>query len=420
MNFWSNEYSAILSLIAMLLFSAFFSCVETALFSASNEQFFRLKNSRKEILKIIKILDQNPTSILITILLGNLIVNILFFCISVSISYRFSDYYGVSLSAQLGILVLFLIIIFGEIIPKSIGMTFATRVIKTCSVFLYYWYIFIKPLRIALEKIILLLTPKNHNSIILTAAELKTLIDSTRGDDGFGVQEKALVEDIITLPEIAIRELMIPRVDQVFLNGDLTVDDAITFIMDNPKDLFPVYTDDKENIIGYVELSDLFTSSIQTNIIDLVHPINFVPETKKADEMLKDFIDNNLKLVGVVDEYGGLSGTLIVKDVLKELIGDFDHKNRPLIEKIDQNTYRLKGYLNIREWRELFIGMIPKERIDELALDTVSGLVISLLKKMPRSGDQVFLGNLCFTVEEVIANRIENIKLELIFNQENN
>ena len=130
--------------------------------------------------------------------------------------------------------------------------------------------------------------------------------------------------------------------------------------------------------------------------------------------MLKECLEKDLKIVGIVDEYGGLSGTLALKDIFNYFLLESDSKETSSVELIGENEYRLKGNLNIREWRELFIGFVPNYNIRNMSLDTVSGLVISILKKMPSVGDTVFLGNLCFTIEEVRNNRIEFVKLQLL------
>ena len=123
-------------------------------------------------------------------------------------------------------------------------------------------------------------------------------------------------------------------------------------------------------------------------------------------------------MVCVVDEYGGLAGTVCMEDLLEEVVGEFDAMEVPLVEQLGESTYRLQGSLGIREWRSLFIGFLPDEVVRTLALDTISGLVVSLLKRMPKPGDVAQVRNLSFTVEQVRSNRIESVLLELSANGE--
>jgi CBS domain containing-hemolysin-like protein len=142
--------------------------------------------------------------------------------------------------------------------------------------------------------------------------------------------------------------------------------------------------------------------------------VRFVPETKRADEMLQEFLSEDLRMVCVVNEYGGLAGTVCLEDLLEEVVGEFDVMEAPPVEQLGESTYRLQGSLGIREWRSLFVGFLPREMMQGLALDTLSGLVVSLLKRLPKPGDVAEIGNLRFTVEQVRSNRIETVRLELV------
>ena len=134
--------------------------------------------------------------------------------------------------------------------------------------------------------------------------------------------------------------------------------------------------------------------------------------------MLQEFLDERLRMVCVVNEYGGLAGTVCLEDLLEEVVGEFDAMDVPVVEQLGESTYRLQGNLGIREWRNLFVGFLPREMMQGLALDTVSGLVVSLLKRLPRTGDVAEVGNLRFTVEQVRSNRIELVRLELVSEQD--
>ena len=293
-------------------------------------------------------------------------------------------------------------------------MSFSRRVVILSSPFLNFWNILIYPLRKNIDKLVSKITPNTNPNINLTEVEFKTLIDSTIQVDGFGIQEKDIVENILKLHEVRIREIMIPRVNQTFINKNSTTAEALNLIERNNIDQLPVYENYEENIIGYVETNSLLFANKKDSISDLCIDLIFFPENKHLDEMLKECLKNDLKIVGIVDEYGGLSGTLALKDIFNYFLLESHSKETSSVELIGENEYRLKGNLNIREWRELFIGFVPNYNIRNMSLDTVSGLVISILKKMPSVGDTVFLGNLCFTIEEVRNNRIEFVKLQLL------
>ena len=179
-------------------------------------------------------------------------------------------------------------------------------------------------------------------------------------------------------------------------------------------ELIPVYDEDEDNIVGVVEVRDLFVDGNPERPLGVfASPVKFVPETKRADEMLHEFLTEGWRMVCVVNEYGGLAGTICLEDLLEEVVGEFDAHESAEVEQLGETTYRLQGSLGIREWRHLFIGFIPDKAMQGIALDTISGLVVSLLKRLPVSGDVAQIGNLCFTVEQVRSNRIETVLLEL-------
>ena len=310
--------------------------------------------------------------------------------------------------------VLVLVILGGEIFPKALGISFPERVVRLNSLPLRGWFHFLGPVRRVLEAITRRLEPAEQQDNQLNADELKLLIEATRHDPTFGKQEKAIVEDIVNLPEIRVRELMVPRVEQLFRRADAPAGEALTAAAGQSAELIPVYEGEEDNIVGVVEVRDLFISGDPALPLSaFVRPVRFVPETKRADEMLREFLGGDLRMVCVVDEYGGLAGTVCLEDLLEEVVGEFDALEVPAIEQLGESTYRLQGGLGIREWRSLFVGFLPDEVVRTLALDTVGGLVVSLLKRMPEPGDVVEVHNLRFTVESVRSNRIEFVLLEL-------
>ena len=414
MDFWLSEWISIFVMLISLTISAFFSGSETAMFSLSNDDIEKLKKDNQSTKVLLNFFLKNPSGLLISILFGNLIVNIIFFCTSASISFRAVQLYNSNISGLIGIIALIMIILFGEIIPKAIGLSCSKRVVILSSPFLNFWNSMMYPLRRNVDMMVTKITPNKNSNINLTELEFKTLIDSTIQIDGFGIQEKEIVENIVKLHELRVREIMIPRVDQIYINKNSTVAEALNLIARNDIAQIPVYEDYEENIIGYIETDSLLLANIEDSLVDLCTDLKFFPENKHSDEMLKEFINDGLKIVGIVDEYGGLSGTLALKDIFNYFLLESNFNETSSVELIGENEYRLKGNLNIREWRELFIGFVPNYNIRNLALDTISGLVISILKKMPTVGDTVFLGNLCFTIEEVRNNRIEFIKLQLL------
>lgn len=415
MDILNEHLLALLGMALLLLGSAFFSGTETALFSLSRDQIKDLREHGHHVDRLLKLLHENPSGLLVAILFGNLVVNILFFCTSAVLALDVGRTYGDWWQAAAGFAVLVTVILAGEILPKAIGISFPGKVVKLNSPLLRGWFHFLGPVRVVLEAITRKMEPSEDHDNRIDSNELRMLIDATHHDPTFGLQEKAIVEDIVNLPEIRLREIMVPRVRQLFRRADAPAGEALAEAAEQELELIPIYEEEEDNIVGVVEVRDLFVNSDPDKpLIFFSRPVKFVPETKRADTMLREFLDEGLRMVCVVDEYGGLAGTVVMEDLLEEVVGEFDATEVPPVEQLSEMTYRLQGNLGIREWRELFVGFLPDEVMRDLALDTLSGFVVSLLKRLPAVNDVVEVGNLRFTVEKVRSNRIETILLELI------
>ena len=401
--------------MALLLFcSAFFSGTETALFSLSREQIKGLRAQGHQVERMLLLLTDNPSGLLVAILFGNLVVNILFFSMSAVVSLHIGQRYGDWWQALVGVVVLLVVILVGEILPKAVGMSIPQKVVRVNSLPLLGWFHFMGPVRMVLEAITRRMEPAEGHDHRIDSNELKMLVEATRHDPSFGHQEKAIVEDIVGLPEMRVRELMVPRVKQLFRRVDSPAGEALAEAAEQEVDLIPVYDGEEDSIVGVVQVRDLFVDGHPDRPLGAyAHPVKFVPETKRADAMLREFLSEDLHMVCVVNEYGGLAGTVCLEDLLEEVVGEFDAHESSGVEQLGKTTYRLDGSLGIREWRHLFVGFVPDEVMRGMALDTISGLVVSLLKRLPQNGDVARIGNLQFTVEQVRSNRIESVLLEL-------
>jgi len=407
---------ALVLMFGLLLCSAFFSATETALFSLTREQIKRLHGHGEHVSRMLSVLSGNPSGLLVSILFGNLVVNILFFCSSAVIAGDLGHAYGHWLEVAVGVTVLLLVILFGEIFPKALGISFAERVVRLNSIMLRLWFYAALPVHSIFSFCTRRLegAQTRDDDRMITADELRMLIDATQHDSTFGHQEKAIVEDIVNLSEVRVREFMVPRVDLFSCAVDTPVAEALREAAEQEAELIPVFEGEEDNITGVIEVHRLFAEADQSQTLQrFMRPVEYVPETLRADALLRRFMTEDLRLVCVVDEYGGLEGAVTLEDLFEELVGEFDAMEAPPVEQLGETTYRLQGRLGIREWRTLFVGFLLDPVADNLALDTLSGLVVSLLKRMPVAGDVVEVNNLRFTVENVRNRRIESVLLEL-------
>lgn len=415
MNLVHESLFSLLLMATLLTLSAFFSCSETALFSLSPEVARGLRKQRR-LNSLLSLLHNDPSGLLTAILFGNLIVNVLFFCTGAETLIRLADGHGEMIQALGGVLVLLLVILLGEIAPKAVGITHPEGVLRLAAWPLCGWFYITRPFRSAFGRLLRHagLNESSGGVTGLNRSELKELLDTVQHEPGFGSHEKEILEDIVNLPDVRVREVMVPRVKVPRKPLDADRRELFELACENDCDLVLIYREHDDDPLGYLSVHELFLDAGRTASLEaFVRPLVFVPETRRADSLLRDFITQNWQMVAVVDEYGGLSGTVSLENLLAEVIGDFEPADTDRIQKLDDVTYRLSGQLSIRDWRELFTGLLPGQEMDTLMFATLGGFVVSRLGRMPRAGDSVTVRNLELTVESMNNRRIGTVLLRL-------
>lgn len=416
LNFFQQYIFFPLFMGALLALSAFFSGAETALFSLAPDAVRRL-NQHPRIRSLLSILRADPFELLSCILFGNLIVNILFFSTGAAAAGTWGEAHGEWFEALGGLLILLALIVFGEIIPKAIGINHSFAVLRFSARPLRLWFNLTRGFRTVL-RVFLKGVHLHENTPVspasLTAGELKELLDVVRHEPGFGVQEKEILEDIINLSDVRVREMMVPRVRVFRKSMDADRLEILNEARAGEYSHVLVYRDKEDDLLGYICIQDLFFDPTPSSRLDsFIHPLVFIPETKRVDQLLREFVMGGWQLVAVVDEYGGFAGLVTMEDLFEEVVGDFEPEKIEEIVKLDENSYRLQGELSIRAWRELFVGLLPEKEVEALAFDTLGGLVISLLGRFPCVGDSVTVRNLHLTVESIHHRRIHTVLLHL-------
>jgi putative hemolysin len=361
-------------------------------------------------------LENEPAGLLASILLGNLLINILFFCTGAAASVQWAASRGEWVEAVCGIALLVSLIIFGEIIPKAVGINHAEFVLRVAAVPLVVWFRITVPVRYVLHWVLQWFGVMHEATSVqdeLTPGEFKELLESVQHEPGFGSQEKEILEDIVNLPSVRVREVMIPRIHVLRKPLDSPVGEIINEACRGEYSHVLIYREKDDEPLGFVRVRDIvFCREKSRSLEKFLHPLVFVPETKRADILLEEFLSNGWRLVAVVDEYGGLAGIITLEDLFAELVGEFEPEAEKVVQ-LDERTYRLSGRLPIRAWRLLFTGFLPGQEVESLAFDTLSGLIISLLGRMPMEGDEVFLRNLRLRVESMHNRRIEKVLVHL-------
>jgi len=390
-------------LFILLLLSGYFSSAETALFSISKAKAIHLAKQKGHANKLIRKMKADPHRLLSTILIGNNLVNVGASAIATAITIDLFESNAVGIAT--GVMT-FLILIFGEIFPKSI----ATRnniLIARLVIFPLYWLsILFTPLIIFLN-FIPKLTGMIHKKPTVTEEELMTFVEVVKEEGGIEEKEKALIENIFEFDDTNASEIMAPRADMfvIDVNEELKLEE----IVKSGFTRIPVIDGEIDHVVGILNIKDLLTHQATSNAAIDVRKIMrepyFVPENKKLDNLLQQFKKRKQHMAIVVDEHGGVSGLITLEDALEEIVGEIIDETdtvEPHIVKTRPNEWRVLGKSEIDEVNKTIEMNIPDSR----EYDTFSGYVLDQIGRIPQEKEEIPLGHFLVTVKEMDGNRI--------------
>jgi len=397
-------FNQIVVLIVLLLLSGFFSSAETALFSISRAKARHIAKEKGLTNALIKRMKDDPHRLLSTILIGNNLVNVGAAALATAIAIEMVVSNAVGIAT--GIMTA-LILIFGEIIPKSIATRNNILIARLVIMPLYWLSVLFTPI-IYLLNFIPRLTSKVQRKSRVTEEELMTFVEVVEEEGGIEEEEKELIHNIFEFDDTSASEIMTPRADMFVINVDeeLNVEEIIRSGFSR----IPVIEEDIDHVIGILNIKDLFmhqvTSAKQTDVRSVMGEPHFVPENKKLDYLLQDFKRRKQHIAIVVDEHGGVSGLITLEDALEEIVGeiiDETDKVEPHIVKLNKNEWRVLGKSEIDDVNEKLAMDIP----DTKEYDTFSGYVLDQIGRIPHEKEDISLGNFVVTVTEMDGTRIK-------------
>lgn len=403
----------IILMVLLLCGSAFFSGAETAFFNLTRRQITLLRKSKHKLHNLVSKLLDKPKQLLSCLLFGNITVNVLFFAAGSVLTVRISEQVGSGAAAVTALVTFSILVLFGEIVPKSVAFTNSRFFSELSALPAFLLLQVLAPvifvIRIlTVEPALRLLLGRPQGRQPISTAEFKFLIDQLRKRGLITADENRLLGEIIQLGFLKVRHVMRPRVDMIACSVKDPAGAALERMRKNRLTKLPVYVDRIDNIVGLVHLRQLLLQPT-TSLDKLVQPVHFVPEQKTVESLLEFFRKSGTDIAIVVDEYGGIAGSVRLEDIAEELLGPIEIT--PGIEPIEQIgpfEYRLAGSLAIHDWADAF-GV----DFEETRISTVGGLVTATLGKLPKAGDVAYLENLKFTVEAVKKRRIETLILTL-------
>jgi putative hemolysin len=393
--------------------SAFFSGTETALFNLSRRQRSMLQKSGHKLQELAARLLSKPRRLLGCLLFGNMTVNVLFFAVSSVLAVRIRQQIGLTAAAATALLTFAALVLFGEILPKSLAYASSRAISVACAVPVFVCMQIFRPILFGLRLLIvepavrLLLGPAKSAKPV-TTGEFKSLIEQVCKRGLITADENRLLSEIIELGFLKVRHVMRPRVDMIACAVTETSRKARELMQKNHLTKLAVYAKSIDNIVGMVQLRQLLLEP-DKSLDELVQQVHFVPEQKTVESLLEFFRSTGTDTAIVVDEYGGIAGSTGLEDIAEELIGPIEViSGIEPIEQLGPFKYRLAGNLAVRDWAEVF-GI----DVAETRFSTIGGFVTARLGRIPKSGDAAVWKNLKFTVERVRKHRIETLILTL-------
>ncbi|MGB1391305.1 MAG: gliding motility-associated protein GldE [Flavobacteriaceae bacterium] len=425
----------VMSLIAVIFFvillfcSALISGTEVAFFSLSKTEIIKISEESQEQNPVVLLL-QKPSKLLATILITNNFINILIVLIFASLGEVFFKEQNLSLTL-IGftlpsnlvkfsievVLVTFLILLFGEVLPKVYA---SRRALQFCNLMcrpLQFLTFFLTPLSSPLINLTNViekkLGSKNSNfsvEILSKALELTSEGSTTK-------EEQKILEGIVSFGNTETVQIMKPRIDIFALSHDEPYSEVLTKILQHGYSRNPVYKDSIDNIVGVLYSKDLlgFLDKKEFQWQELLREPFFVPENKKLDDLLVDFRERKNHLAVVVDEYGGTSGIVTLEDVIEEIVGEINDEfdtDDLSYSKIDVNNYIFDGKITIKDFCKV-LEDTNEEKFEEYKgeSETIAGFILEISGKFPKIGEKINFDIYTFTIEALDRKRIKQVKV---------
>jgi putative hemolysin len=397
--------------------SAYFSAMETALMSLGRLRVRHLVDEGTKGAQRVERLLSNPGRLLSTILIGNNMVNIAATSLATFLAINFfGEGAGLGIATVAMTLV---ILIFGEISPKTFGLHHNQRISLRYSGLLSLLHLIFNPLAIVLEnisKLLLTLIGGRFRAPTPTFSEeeLRTLVTVGQEEGILQVEEKEMITSVIEFGDTLVKDVMTPRTEIGRVSVDITYPALLEILKRDGYSRVPVYDNGIDDIVGVLHAKDLLglEPSEPFDIRPLLRPPYFVPEFKKVSELLAEFKRKKLHMAIVVDEYGGTAGLITLEDLVEEIMGDiadeYDEDELPEFAYLDDNTIEMSGTLNIRDASEVIGRDLPAGEYD-----TVGGMIMYKLGTVPASGDSIMVNDLQFTVKSMEGSRVEAVTVVL-------
>ena len=404
----------ILILMVLLALSGFFSGAEVALISLSKHKCKNLVEKNKFGSKYVEKLKNDTQRMLATILIGNNVVNVAASAIATSIAINTFQNFAIGIAT--GIMT-FLILIFGEITPKTIAEQHNEISSQLVAAPIWYLSVILAPIVQILNKFLIVfmaLFGIKAKQDTTSEEEIITMVKTAEEEGTIKEIEKKMINSIFEFDDLNAEEIATPKADMVAIESKCKIKDAIKLVLKKNHSRIPVYEKSRDHIRGIIYAKDLMeymkNKKENLSIKKIMKEPYFVPETKKVSSLLKHFQKRKEHMAIVVDEHGSVTGLVTLEDVLEEIVGeimDETDKVDPNIRKTGKNVWSVKGKTDIEEVNEKL-----KMKLKGEGYDTLSGFILKFTGKIPKVNEEITHNKFKFKIEELSGNRISQVKVE--------
>lgn len=420
-----TSVAQLITLIILIILSAFFSSAETAFTTVNKIRIRTFEEEGRPNASLIRKLTDDPQKMLSAILIGNNIVNLTASSLTTIMVTRITANLGLAsksataIGIATGILTL-IILVFGEITPKSIATRSSERICFFYIKPIYWMTVIFTPLIFIVNKISfgfmklfgMRYTGKER---VMTENELLTIIDVSHEEGVLESEEKEMINNVVDFGDSLAKDIMVPRIDMVSVPSAISYDDLKKTFKRDMYSRLPVYEESKDNVVGIVTLKDFFNyegTKEDFKLSDLLREPYFTYEYQKTSDLLIQMRENSINISIVLDEYGSTAGIITLEDLIEEIVGEirdeYDDDEEDPIQKLSTSEYLVDGSTRLDDINEVFGCNIESDDYDSIA-----GHMINVLEHIPCEGEEITEDYIRFVIDKMDKNRIDKIHVYL-------
>lgn len=413
----SSDAIQLLIILVLVALSAFFSSSETALTTVNKIRIRTLADAGDSRAVMVLKVTGNPGKMLSAILIGNNIVNMYASSLTTLLS---SKLFGNEMVGAATGVITFLILIFGEITPKTSATLSSEKMSLRCAGVIFVLMVLFTPFIFVINKLSLLVlklvgVDPNKKAESITEDELRTIVEVSHEEGVIETEEKKMINNVFDFGDSVAKDVMVPRIDMAFVDVNASYEEVIEIFRQEKYTRFPVYEETTDNVIGILNVKDILLAGEreQFSVRDYLRAPYYTYEFKKVSELMVEMKKANVNIIIVLDEYGATAGLITLEDMLEEIVGDirdeYDEDEENELVEIAANEYVVEGSMKLDDLNDRL-----ELKLESEDYDSVGGLVIGLLDHLPEEGEDVVFDNVRLVVDRVEKNRIDRIHLYIL------